>query len=229
MTGPAHHRDPPKDLSQRDHRRLIGVLGLFLPALLIVVAGLRPTNGLPPWALLSSVSAYYYTGAVVILVGILFALSLFLFTYGGYQGVVADRVVGWIAGASAVGVAVFPTSAPDPLSAASWWRDASGVVHHISAIVLFTAFILFAIWLFRKSSVPKRQDRPLDKRRRDDICLVCGLVMIASVLWAGSSMFTKAPIFWPEVIAILAFAISWLVKGEAYEPVVRAIRRLSGR
>ena len=53
--------------------------------------------------------------------------------------------------------------------------------------------------------------------------------MIAAVLWAGSSMFTKAPIFWPEVIAILAFAISWLVKGEAYEPVFRAVRRLAGR
>jgi len=229
VTGPAHHRDPAKNLSQRDHRRLIGVLGLFLPAMLIVVAGLRPTTGLPPWELLSSVSEYYYTGAVGILVGILFALSLFLFTYGGYEGVVADRVVGWISGAAAVGVSVFPTSPPHTLSAPSWWRYASSVVHHISAIVLFVAFIIFAIWLFRKSSVPRREDRPVDKRRRDDICLVCGLVMIACVLWAGSSMFTMAPIFWPEVIAILAFAISWLVKGEAYEPIIRAVRRLSGR
>jgi heme A synthase len=211
-------RDPPKDLSQQAHRRLIGFLGLLLPTLLYVVAALRPTDGQPGLSLLDSVSGYYYTGAVGIFVGILFALSLFLFTYPGYEGVIADRVVGWLGGASALGVALFPTAAPGGFTAPSWWSPWLRVVHYASAILLFTAFILFSIWLFRKSNLPKAQ-RPADKRRRDAVCLVCGITMIVSVLWAASALITDAAIFWPEAIAIVAFAVSWLVKGEAYKPV----------
>jgi hypothetical protein len=53
--------------------------------------------------------------------------------------------------------------------------------------------------------------------------------MILSVLWAASSLITHADIFLPETIAIIAFAVSWLVKGEADLPVRRAIRRLAPR
>jgi hypothetical protein len=95
--------------------------------------------------------------------------------------------------------------------------------------VLFTSFILFAIWLFRKSSVPRKMDRPVEKRRRDTIYLICGIAMIISVLWAASSLITKAPIFWPETVAIVAFAISWLVKGKAEYTVRRVIGRLASK
>jgi hypothetical protein len=67
------------------HRQFIGYLGLALPVLLWLIAGLRPTVGLPRWELLSSISAYYYTGAVAALVGTLIALAVFLFTYRGYN------------------------------------------------------------------------------------------------------------------------------------------------
>ena len=220
-------REVPDHLSQRGHRRLIGVLGLLLPILLYVVAGLRPTDGLRRWDVLTSVSAYYYTGAVGIFVGVLFALSLFLFTYPGYKGVMADRLVGGLGGVAALGVALFPTAAPDGLSEPTWWSDQLRVVHYVSAVLLFVSFILFSVWLFRKSSIPSRSDRPADKRRRDDVCLVCGLIMIACVLWAATSLITQAPIFWPEAIAIVAFAVSWLVKGEAYQPVLHAFRRFA--
>ena len=122
---------------------------------------------------------------------------------------------------------MFPTTALDGLTEPTWWRPAISVVHYVAAVLLLVAFILFSIWLFRKSSIPKRHDRPLEKRRRDDVCLICGLMMIVCVLWAASSLITDAPIFLPEAIAIVAFAISWLVKGEAYRPVLGAIRRLS--
>jgi hypothetical protein len=215
-----------KDLSQRVHRRLIGLLGLLLPVLLYLIAGLRPTDGLPGWTVLPSVSAYYYTGAVGIFVGVLFALSLFLLTYQGYEGVVADRVVGRLGGAAALGVALFPTAAPAGLVEPSWWSPALRMVHYASAILLFSAFILFSIWLFRRSSAPRPEDRTPEKRRRNAVYLTCGIAMIGSVLWTASSLITNAPIFWPEAIAIGAFAISWLVKGEAHVAVLRAIRRL---
>ena len=53
--------------------------------------------------------------------------------------------------------------------------------------------------------------------------------MIGSVLWAASSLITHAPIFYPEAIAIFAFAISWLVKGELYQPVLKAMRQLRSK
>lgn len=214
----------PRDLSQQAHRRLIGALGLLLPVLLYVIAGLRPTTGLPRWTFLPSVSAYYYTGAVAVFIGMLFALSLFLLTYRGYEGVIADRVVGFFGGVGALGVAFFPTGAPNALPNPDWWTPTSRVVHYASATVLFTSFILFSIWLFRKSSIPERSRRPLDKQRRDTVSLICGIVMIAAVLWTASSILTHSAIFVPEAIAIIAFAVSWLVKGEAYEPVVAAVR-----
>ncbi len=219
---------PPSELSQQGHRRLIGVLGMLLPILLYLLAGLRPTGGLERWELLDSVSAYYYTGAVGVFVGILFSLSLFLLTYPGYEGVLADRLVGWLGGAAALGVALFPTAAPPNLAEPTWWAPWVRTVHYISAVLLFVSFILFAIWLFRKSSILHRADRPRDKRWRDDICLACGIAMIVAVLWAGSSVITGRPIFLPEAIAIVAFAVSWLVKGEAYQPVLRAVKRIRG-
>jgi len=100
------------------------------------------------------------------------------------------------------------------------------MVHYGSAVVLFLSFILFSIWLFRKSSIPRRADRPRDKRRRDDICLACGIVMILAVVGAGWCASRKAPIFWPEAIAIEAFALSWLVKGEARRTAMDALRRM---
>jgi hypothetical protein len=116
---PRKARDVPHVLSQQAHRQVIGVLGLVLPLLLYVLAGLRPTAGLKPWQPLDALSAYYYTGAVGAFVGVLFALSLFLLTYQGYEGVQADRIVGRIGGAAALVVVLFPTKVPegvDPLS-----------------------------------------------------------------------------------------------------------------
>ena len=219
----------PKDLSNRAHRRLIGVLGILLPLLLYLVAGMRPTTGLASWSLLPSVSAYYYTGAVGIFVGVLFALSLFLLSYRGYEGVITDRVVGGLGGCAALGVALFPTAPPSGISAPSWWATGLQTVHYVSAVILFLSFITFAIWLFRKSSIPRNEDRDMDKRRRNAIYLACGIAMIVGLLWAGSSMITHAPIFWAETLAIVAFAVSWLVKGEADVPVRAAMRKLANR
>ena len=219
----------PSDLSQKAHRQLIGYLRLLLPFILFGLAGLRPTPGLPRWETLNSVSAYYYSGAVAAFVGVIFALALFLFTYRGYKNDRADRVVGAAGGICALGVALFPTGPPGAVSAPSWWSQTMGTIHYISAITLFIVFIVFSLWLFRNTKVPKVEKLPYDKRWRNRIYLICGVVMVASVLWAGSSFFTGAPIFWPETMALSAFAVSWLVKGYAYRPVFNAVRGALGR
>lgn len=214
----------PIDLSQLAHRRVIGFLGLFLPALLYVIAGLRPTS-LTPWRHLDSLSAYYYSGAVAVLVGVLFALGLFLATYRGYTGDIADRVVGLIGGIAAIFVGLFPTDPPRGVSAPVWWTPPTGTVHYAAAITLFVSFILFSLWLFRRSNIPDPRERPLEKRIRNGVFLACGAVMVVSVTWAAFALHGDAPIFWPESFAVWAFAISWLVKGEVHRPFVDAMTR----
>jgi hypothetical protein len=226
--GEEPRHDPPEVLSLQTHRRIIGTIGFFLPALVYLFAAVRPTAGLDRWQLLWSVSAYYYTGAVGVFVGALFALSLFLFSYQGYRGVAADRIVGGIGGIAALIVGLFPTAAPGDLQEPTWWTETTAVIHYGAAVVLFAAFILFAIWLFRRSDVRRRRDRPPDKRLRDDVCLGCALVMIVCVTWAAIAKYRDTPIFWPESIAIVAFAISWLVKGEAHTPLIRRAKKLMG-
>lgn len=195
--------------SQQHHRLLIGVLGLALPVLIYGVAGWLVTPDLDRWQLLPSMSAYAYTGSGVVFSAVLFALALFLVTYRGYA--LVDRVIGRIAGLAACGVAFCPTAPPGDLKPAVWWSDDVRTAHYVSAVVLFVCFILFAGWLFRKSSEEKTR-RPADKRRRDDVCLGCAIVMTVCVLWAGSSKFTGIDIFVPEAIAVIAFAVSWLAK-----------------
>jgi hypothetical protein len=216
-----------RDLSARAHRQLIGYLGLLLPILLYLLAGLRSTKGLEPWKLLTSVSAYYYTGGIGIFIGVLFALSLFLFSYRGYEGEKVDRFLGKVAGIAALGVPLFPTEPPLELLKPSWWTPIMDKLHLISATVLFGSFILFALWLFRKSRISRFRDRPKEKRTRDTVCLFCGIAMILSMIWAGVASVLKAPIFWPETVAIEAFGVSWLTKGEAHVPFVRIARILT--
>lgn len=216
----------PLALSQQAHRQLIGYLGLVLPFLLYLLAGVRHTDDLTDWAVLPSISAYYYTGAVAVFIGVIAALSLFLFTYRGYQGVAADRVVGSIGGAGAVGVILFPITSPSASLRLPWWKTWMVIVHYSCGVALFSSFILFAIWLFRQSEFAERSARPRDKRWRDDLCLWCGMTMIAAIAWAGWAEWHGGSIFYQESVAIEAFAISWLVKGEAHQSLARAARRL---
>jgi hypothetical protein len=50
--------------------------------------------------------------------------------------------------------------------------------------------------------------------------------MIVAVAWAGWARWHQASIFYQESVAIEAFAISWLVKGEAHQSLARTVRRL---
>lgn len=217
----------PDDLSDNAHRQLIGYIGLVLPFLLIFIALAR--DGMALWQSLESVSAYYYTGAVAAFVGMLVALALFLFTYRGYANEHhwADRWTANIAAIAALVVAFFPTRAPTGVAALTWWAPWTGVVHHVAAVVLFLMFAVFALWLFRLSA--KNEPQTEGKRVRNAIYIVCGIVILACVAWAGISGLSDRPIFWPESIALIAFSVSWLVKGYALDTIMGAARSMLGR
>lgn len=218
---PARQKD---DLSGHAHRQLLGYIGLMLPALLVVMVIAR--DGMTQWRNLDSVSAYYYTGAVAVFVGMLVSMSLFLFTYRGYKNKYhwADRAAGITAAIAALGVAIFPTAAPSGVPPLSWWQPTVGVIHYASTITLFAMFAIFSLWLFRLSS----PESP-PKRGRNTVYLICGLLIIAMMIWAALAGLNDRAIFIPESIALVAFAVSWLVKGRALKTIVDSARSVIAR
>ncbi len=212
----------PDDLSDHAHRQLIGYIGLVLPILLIVLTMVR--DGVAGWRSLDSISAYYYTGSVAAFVGMLVALALFLITYHGYKSKYywADRAASIAAAIAALGVAFFPKAAPTGVAALSWWSPITGILHHVFAVILFAMFAVFALWLFRLTA--SGEQVPPDKRRRNRVYLFCGIVIVASVIWAGIAGLNGRSIFWPESIALAAFSVSWLVKGYALTTIAEAAR-----
>lgn len=224
---------PPADADDRSShaiRQLIGGLGMALPPLVWLVAAWRPMAELPRWHLLTSVSAYYYTGAVAVFVGVLIALAVFLLTYQGYNNPyqLRDRVTAAIAGCMAVVVAFLPTVPPKPVSPPEWWTPLMGKLHIGAATVLFLAFIFFAFFLFPKSSSPRTR-LPKGKQRRNILYRLSGGVMLACIVWAGIASLRKSPIFWPETLMLEFFAVSWLVKGRADWTVRAAWRVMRGQ
>jgi hypothetical protein len=208
------------DLTGHAIRQLIGYLGFALPPLFWLIAGWRPTMPLERWKLLDSLSAYYYTSAVVLQVGILSTLAIYLFTYKGYKNEHrrGDQVAAIIAASAALLVALFPTAAPHPSLKLGWWTAWTGRIHYAAAVVQFVGFIVFALVLFPKSN-PKSKDMhgklPRGKRVRNGIYRFCGWGIVACVVWAAIAAYANKSIFWPETGAVELFAISWLAKGRA--------------
>jgi hypothetical protein len=216
------------DRSGHRHRKIVGFLGLLLPLLLWLLYAWRPIDGQARWRFLDSVSAYYHTGAVTAFVGVLIALSVFLFSYQGYSNRSGrrDRIAAVIAGTAAALVALVPTGVPDGVPEPGWYSGWMRVVHYVSAAVLFLSFIFFSLFQFPQSAV-RKEAQTTGKRTRNWIYRICGVVMIVCVAWAALAGRQHKPIFWPEVLAILAFAISWLTKGRADALLRAAGRRTS--
>lgn len=212
------------DQSSARHRQWIGYIGLALPWLLILIVLWR--DGRPVWEGLDSVSAYYYTGANALFVGMLFVLGLFLAVYEGYDNKLQkwDRRFARIAAAAALLVAFFPTAAPhvEGITPLAWWRPWIGCIHVGAAVILFVIFALFCLWLFRatekSTAKPERNkeeipDPDRGKKGRNHFYALCGAVIFGCIIWAGYNHANGKPIFWQEALALTCFALSWLVKG----------------
>ncbi len=219
----------PDDQSNRAERNLIGAIGLALPPLLWLLAGVRPVT-VQRWALLPSISSYYHTGGVAAFVGLLVALALFLLSYQGYKVPVwgtVDRVTARVAGGAALVVAFFPTVVPSQAYyTAPWWRGWVGGVHVAAATVLFLAFAVFALLLFTRTDARRQPtvEERRDKRRRNELFFVCGVGIVASIVWAGVNTVLGRSIFWQESAALWCFGISWLVKGGSPQYIWRRLK-----
>jgi hypothetical protein len=211
-------RTPPFDnplvISYLTLRKVIGLLGLLLPFLVTLGAWLLFQTG--PRV---SLSAYYHTGMRDVLVGILFAIGFFLGSYKGYER--KDNLAGNLAGVFAVGLALFPT-AQAGASCGGTCRI-SNYLHDGFAALLFLTLAYFSLGLFTKTD-RTRKATP-QKLQRNVVYRACGVTILACIalipgrllLPAGlfAAVEEHSPILWLEALAVLAFGVSWLTKGEA--------------
>jgi hypothetical protein len=189
-------------------RRAIGLIGVALPAVLIIGKLLIQGGGLQ-----DSISSYFYTDMRGVFVGSMCAVGAFLLSYRGYD--VIDDVAGNLAGLAAIGLALFPTAPGDPSSTAAF----IGLLHLVFASIFFLTIAFFAIVLFRRTSEMGPTERKLQRNR---LYLTCGVVIIACLLaiagvhqFLGDAIAGLHPELWLETIAVMSFGVAWLTKGEA--------------
>jgi Protein of unknown function (DUF998) len=188
-------------------QQIVGVMAFLLPAVLFFGNWALTGNELE-----SSISAYYHTPMGAVFVGVLWALAVFFssYNYKALPGFKWDNRLSWVAAVAAVCVAVFPTTSDVSVSSRS--EQNIGIMHMISAAILFVLLAVFALVLFPKSAGEKTPR----KRLRNKLYWTCGGLMVAAIVLMFPSQ--QAPdswhaFLWLETICVWAFGISWLVKG----------------
>lgn len=210
-------------ISAKTLRQIVGWLGILLPLAMVTGNSLFTDCN----ELQNSISHYYYTITGSWLTGNLCAVAMFLVAYKGYS--LRDNIAATIAGFCAVLIAVFPTNAVQHVPAAlernscilfllpeSLLRNS---IHYASAGFFFFTLAYMSIALFRKSEGIKTGRKII----RNKIFLTCGIIILVSTLLiALYGIFSDRldrlekyrPVFWLEWLNLLAFGISWLVKGQ---------------
>jgi len=201
------------NLSYFTLRKLIGWLGLLLPWAVWVIAG---TNE-------DSISDYYYTISGVLFTSVLTLVGAFLISYRGYDKkdeMVSDNVLTWIGGILIILVAAIPTpylgqlpSCPTPVCfEKAFW----GYIHFGSASLFFVVMGYLSAFHFTKGERPFSPD----KVKRNYIYRFCGFGLWVVLALTGLLLLLeeKYPIdrlvFWSEVVLLVLFGTSWLVKGK---------------
>jgi hypothetical protein len=218
-------------------RKLVGWIGILLPMVLIVGNAVM-SEGRP-----DSMSGYYYTPMRNIFVGSLCALGIFLIAYDGYDNV--DRWITNVAGFCAIGVAFCPTK---PSGHMATWQNVAGDFHVVFAIGTFTSLGLMALRFAKGGPTPQGQNTMGQVRhglgfgttsatapRLEIIAYrVCGGLILACVLLALLANFLPSSDFasWPvlfilEATAVVAFGVSWFVKGRTILPLHKRGARLT--
>ncbi|MBL7909803.1 MAG: hypothetical protein JNJ41_01955 [Bacteroidia bacterium] len=208
-------------LSYLTIRKLIGILGFFFPLILVlgsIIFG--HCNHIE-----ISISNYYHTNMRDVFVGYVCILSIFLFSYKGYD--IADRVTSALTGIFGVIVALMPTNlkiSNGIIPQCNIWCDVErhsviGTIHLIAAGLFILGMAYFTLFLFTKGETyPTAQ-----KLIRNKIYKGAGYVMITCVAILSiffllpdnisQPLLKYKPVFCLETIAFVVFGFSWLVKG----------------
>jgi hypothetical protein len=222
-------------ISYRMLRNAVGIIGIVLP-LWLVLGGIYVFQ-VPE--IQPSISDYYHTVMRDWLVGGLFAIGVFLFSYKGYddpnpvygllpvRGI--DDLASTVAGICAVGVAIFPTRSRPTIPIEFFGNLRFPSLHVLCAAGFFLSLAFISFFLFPKHHGSERDD-PTGKEplvyRACGVAIVVFLLLIVGV-WkfsGNSSVGPVHPVVVLETLALWAFGVSWIIKGKGYDR--RELRQL---
>lgn len=209
--------------NQNTLRRLVGILGILLPVILYLF--LQLVKNFDP--ILPSISHYYFTRAGSVFEIIVSLLAIFLLIYKGEK--IIDYILSSIAGFSALLMLIFPTgnlwgyngkAKYDSVAVTCFEQSLFRPKFHYACAALFLLCLAcMALFIFTKSSGV----RTANKKVRNIIYRICGGCMLAALSIAFAGFLNIIPAayydlhnltFWMEVIAVEAFGIAWIIKGE---------------
>lgn len=191
-------------------RKAVGIIGVALPFVLVVGKILLQGSGLQ-----ESISGYYYSDMRNVFVGSLCAIGVFLMSCRGYDW--RDEAAGIVACIFAIGVALFPTT---PYVGATSQDKLIGTLHLTFAAILFLTLAYFSLALFTETN-PDKDPTP-QKLKRNTVYRVCGFTILGCILLmvvvklpgVKTVLEPISPVFWLESLAVIAFGVAWLTKGE---------------
>lgn len=219
-----------QDLQNSDYRirKLIGVLGFCLPIILIVSEG----------KLLASISHYYYFNlSALFFIIILSSFALFLISYKGYKidtttEMLSDDLVTNIGGFAALIVVFIPTRCVDGADVVldNICENASyhlfghndklkGIIHLVSAGI----FIFSMGWMskYKFTRNPDDKNNTLYRMCGNIVFVSIGVLLVLFFIEGKVSFYLeKYYVFIFETIAVIAFGVSWLVKGKMINDVM---------
>lgn len=214
--------EAPELISYRTLRRAVGWLGVLIPVILIGGGYFfGDCKTIQP-----SISHYYYTNVRDLFVATLCGVSLFLFCYRGWSKM--DSRCANLAGFFGILLVLFPTNVIGTAGDYYFCQQRivsftnvpyHNIIHLTSAALFFLTLAFISIFLFTKSNraPSKRTD---EKKIRNRIYQICGAIMIGCIVsigiyfFVGKSEEENPTTLVLESIALLAFGISWLTKGQ---------------
>lgn len=176
-----------------------------------------------------SISHYYYSTVGELFTAVLCAVALFMFCYKGHklrpgEKGLSDSAMANLAGIFALGVVLFPTASTYCItdSMRSFLSSSNtGYIHFAFACLFFITLAIMSMVNFRRTAIPEEFGR----LKNHKTYFVCGIIMLSClVLIAVYSIWIQYmaigwldkthPVFCLEAIALIAFGISWLIKGK---------------
>jgi hypothetical protein len=201
-------------------RAAIGAIGIALPVVLLL-------TGIADGHVQPSISSYYYTHMRDYFTGTMCVIGVFLFSYrfGTWR---SEGLLTKIAGIAALGVAFFHTAPSGPASIA---------VLRLSNVHLACAGVLFAIlgvisFVFFPSaeSTQERRAGEVWVYRGLGLAIWVSIVLMVALNWLIQDFFERHHLlFWLETVAVVAFSVSFLIKGEFVPRTLRVASTLRRR
>jgi hypothetical protein len=194
-------------------RRAVGIVAVGLPFMLAI-----------PWwlqrkSIENSISSYFYTDMRIVLIGSLCAIALFMLCSRSGDGKSNPTAI--FLSCCILGVAFFPKA---PYANATLPQHLIELAHWSFAILLFSTLAYYCLVRFKTGATNSEVTEK--ERQSNGVYAVCGYLILTCMVLAGLLKMNMVwrliggtrPAFYFESIALIAFGIAWLVKGESLIP-----------